>query len=173
MHLTINTIAFMATMATALMSSSGLGTAPKDICPADFINLGASCYYFSDTLATYDEARALCREMATEQTGLSNLAVLGVDYEEYRYVGNHVMMNYGGPLWVGLSDVFAEGDWIWLDGVGLPKVSSMWDCDMPRDSDLYNCATLEMNYSTIVDRLLLTDQACSNSFGYICEYSQP
>ena len=69
-------------------------------------------------------------------------------------------------LWIGISDITNEGDWVWVDGKAANDSEIFWTSSSPSDSDgVENCGRLGLKsnkYNT-------HDVKCSVNILGLCE----
>ncbi|KAG7159271.1 C-type lectin domain family 17 member A-like 3, partial [Homarus americanus] len=99
-------------------------------CQDPFIQIGESCYYFSDLLLSYQEARKYCRSLSANHR--ADLAVFDQIDCDYHHVFSH-MHQY---------DQEVDGFWIWVDGRPIDLKASYWSKDEPAVSDTNNCLVM-------------------------------
>ena len=78
----------------------------------------------------------------------------------------------GGTAWIGLTDAFTEGAWVWRSGTGLLTAAThfVWS-DLAPSLDVGNtedCVALDPTDAGSWD-----DLECGESHGFLCEYSWP
>lgn len=68
--------------------------------------------------------------------------------------------------WVGIHDLFQEGEWITIDNVPIEKTAFKWTTSFPNQPDNYlghqNCGLLLAEGG-------LDDEDCNHVFSYFCE----
>ena len=68
------------------------------------------CYLPITEEQTWADAQSFCKDNNTA----ANLVTIVSDYEN-DFV-REMAGNIGSQVWIGLSDRFSEGDWVWIDG---------------------------------------------------------
>uniref|UniRef100_A0A3Q3WYK3 C-type lectin domain-containing protein n=1 Tax=Mola mola TaxID=94237 RepID=A0A3Q3WYK3_MOLML len=82
------------------------GSTSDGCCPLNWDLFGGSCYFFSKTALSWDEARDWCNGHE------SHLVILTTD-EEWDFVSSHAV-SFGAFYWVGLTDE-RTGKWEWVN----------------------------------------------------------
>ncbi|NXL54667.1 CL17A protein, partial [Podilymbus podiceps] len=79
-------------------------------CPAGWQQFAKTCYFFSTTTKSWQGAKESCAEVQ------AHLAVVDSE-QENKFLANHIMDNQ--VFWLGLTDMYKEGDWQWEGGRSL------------------------------------------------------
>lgn len=124
---------------------------PRVTCPPGWVPFNGTCYYFSPTSNTWDEARKFCQE------NYSHLVIINSVAEH-----NFVAQAHGSPrvYWLGLSDRKREGDWRWLDGS--PVTLSYWEPREPNNVGDEDCGSMNRGGTW-------NDLSCTTTMYWICE----
>ncbi|NXO51727.1 CL17A protein, partial [Aramus guarauna] len=124
-------------------------------CPAGWQQFAKTCYFFSTTNKPWLAAKDSCGDFN------AHLVVINSE-QENKFLANHIMENR--VFWLGLTDMYKEGDWQWTDGRLLSL--SFWNSGEPNNVGHHgeDCATI---YSSG----RWNDASCSNAEAWICERS--
>jgi hypothetical protein len=140
----------------ASAGSSGGGSGPDAPTRVDF-EFGASSYVAAVASLSWPAARAHCLD-----TYGGDLVVID-DAAEL----DQLLLNLGGlqgRFYIGLSDIVAEGDFVWVDGTR-PTIE-YWGPGEPNDAeDGEDCVEMRSSYA-----LQWNDVECSAEHGYVCEW---
>lgn len=127
-------------------------------CPLDWDIFGSTCYLFSKTALSWDEARDWCNGHE------SHLVILNTD-EEWDFVTAHTL---GTFFWVGLTDE-RTGEWEWVNQTPYVMNRRRW---MPGQPDSWtghglghgneDCGHLHLSGR-------LNDLHCSTKMRFICQ----
>ncbi|XP_059848127.1 hepatic lectin-like isoform X4 [Hypanus sabinus] len=121
-------------------------------CPKEWTRFRESCYSFSSSTKTWDDAQRHCELLDAHLVVINNA-------EEQEFLINTLQSRY----WIGLSDAASEGDWRWVDGTDYSSSSSNWSKGEPND---------EKNAEDCVetfDNGKWNDLPCVTSQSWICE----
>jgi len=70
-------------------------------------------------------------------------------------------LSYDGHLWIGMTDVVSEGDFVWSDGSAVDYTN--WHSGQPGGGDVENCGFISGGWDGDWD-----DNRCSNKLGVVC-----
>jgi hypothetical protein len=96
----------------------------EGVCPCGFDAFGEGSYLFCDESRTWADARLRCQELGYE------LVVIESE-EENLWIYYNALEQLGGISWIGLSDIDAEGTWLWVDGAA--PMFTAWAQSEPND----------------------------------------
>ncbi|XP_068202893.1 perlucin-like protein [Palaemon carinicauda] len=142
-------------LASGLLKIFSFFTSEYLPCEADWLKLGASCYFLSVDTSTWQESRRKCIALD------SDLVKVTTD-EENNFLRDLVK---GHNTWVGLTDLHVEGIHAWTDGTVHPMIKSWW-----RDSEPNSSEEKCIHYTTAKDNRW-NDIDCNREYRYICEKS--
>ncbi|XP_066564171.1 CD209 antigen-like protein 2 [Amia ocellicauda] len=125
----------------------------KTSCPCNWESFSGHCYYVSQILKTWGDAKTYCNSHN------SKLAVINNDEEKDCLQGK-----ISGIHWVGLSDAENEGDWKWEDGQAFNTRSDWWATGQPDNYREEDCGEINKNGK-------LNDNRCDQTQKWICEKS--
>nr|XP_019601721.1 PREDICTED: C-type lectin domain family 17, member A isoform X1 [Rhinolophus sinicus] len=120
-------------------------------CPKGWILFEGTCYYFSTSTKSWDEARKFCQENYSHLVIISSLAEQNFVSKAHRSPRVH---------WLGLTDRGQEGDWRWLDES--PLTLSFWGPDEPNNIYDEDCASMNKGGTW-------NDLPCNKVLYWICE----
>uniref|UniRef100_A0A8C1M091 C-type lectin domain-containing protein n=1 Tax=Cyprinus carpio TaxID=7962 RepID=A0A8C1M091_CYPCA len=107
-----------------------------------------SLYYVSNETKNWTESRRYCTERGTDLVIINNK-------EEQDFVKK---ISRGTQTWIGLSDIFEESKWKWVDGSALNF--RFWLVDEPRGKMVENCVVTHVGW---------VDYPCTSVFKWISE----
>jgi hypothetical protein len=123
-------------------------------CPDDFVQFQRKCYMFSTDTKTWGEARTACQAL---EGGYDLVSIDNSDLATF--MKQHV------DHWIGLSDIDAEGTYVWANGNSLEFGSAFgeepWSSGEPNNSGGEHCIHTNSNG-------LWNDNQCSTALKYIC-----
>ncbi|XP_078277413.1 uncharacterized protein LOC144605762 isoform X2 [Rhinoraja longicauda] len=128
---------------------------PKDRkhCPEHFILYGDKCYLFSLIEDTFPNAKSECQLKQSYLMVIHNMA-------EQKFIADRLDSN---RYWIGLTDSFKEGDWLWVDGTSYSSTPKFWKSGQPDNyQNNEHCAHL-------VEDGLWNDIPCIRKYKYICQ----
>uniref|UniRef100_A0A8C2BKB4 C-type lectin domain-containing protein n=1 Tax=Cyprinus carpio TaxID=7962 RepID=A0A8C2BKB4_CYPCA len=96
----------------------------------------------------WTESRRYCTERGADLVIINNK-------EEQDFVKK---ISRGTQTWIGLSDIFEESKWKWVDGSALNF--RFWLVDEPRGQTVENCVVTHVGW---------VDYPCTSVFKWICE----
>nr|XP_035922127.1 C-type lectin domain family 10 member A-like isoform X9 [Halichoerus grypus] len=124
-------------------------------CPPNWLEYGGSCYWFSGSGKTWEDADRYC------QLESAHLVVIN-SREEQTFVQGHI----GSYTWMGLSD--PEGVWKWVDGTDYETNFKNWKPGQPDDWHGHglgggeDCAHFHPDGKW-------NDDACQRAYRWVCE----
>lgn len=127
-------------------------------CPLDWDKLGSSCYLFSKTALSWDEARDWCNGHE------SHLVILNTD-EEWEFVISHIM---GKFYWVGLTDE-RTGEWEWVNQTPYVMNRRRWMPGQPDSWTGHGLGRGDEDCAHLHSQGRLNDLHCSTKMRYICQ----
>ncbi|XP_027624796.1 low affinity immunoglobulin epsilon Fc receptor isoform X2 [Tupaia chinensis] len=104
----------------------GLSSTPGsmcNLCPKDWVNFKHKCYYFGKGAKKWIQARYACEDLGGRLVSIHSR-------EEQDFLTTRA--NKKGS-WIGLRDVFVEGEFLWMDGS--PVGYSNWYPGEPNNHD--------------------------------------
>ncbi|XP_073480450.1 CD209 antigen-like protein C [Aquarana catesbeiana] len=122
-------------------------------CPADWIPIGSKCYYFQETMDTWERSQEGCAKNYSVFLTLKNK-------DELEFLQPFIV---GDRYWIGLRRDTQNSDrWLWVDGT--PLTFSLWEKGEPNNLGGHeNCIELRKNI------WLLNDYPCDDKKRSICE----
>ncbi|XP_001370467.1 asialoglycoprotein receptor 1 isoform X1 [Monodelphis domestica] len=138
----------------AILQSNG--SSSRICCPLGWLEFEESCYWFSRTGKSWNEAEKYC------QLENSHLVVIN-SWNEQNFVAHHTSPAFA---WIGLTD--AEGLWKWVDGTSYDSAIKNW---MPTQPDNWyghglgggeDCAHLHADGGW-------NDDVCQRPYRWVCE----
>ena len=69
----------------------------------------------------------------------------------------------GKTIYIGMSDLSSEGNWVWEDGYSNPNMYLSWDKDEPNNANNEDCATMRQGFNGDWN-----DKDCGGSYWFIC-----
>jgi Lectin C-type domain len=130
---------------------------PVGVCPESFVAIGDAFYERVATTMTWRDAETTCESRVTPNR-FSHLAVFADDAE----FGEARAAYAGVPLWVGLTDLAAEGMFVPItDEVTTwpPLTTPPWSIGQPNNLDgIQNCVQIDPNGG-------LDDKPCMDTNG--------
>ncbi|XP_062577653.1 perlucin-like isoform X2 [Saccostrea cucullata] len=135
----------------------------QDFCPEGFFQYGPSCYFFSSHLAAdWIEAGSFCKRF---QGG--DLVAIETQSENNFIYQELLMMHENKDFWIGGTDEFVEGHWIWIPT--MEKVGfTDWSPGNPSDSSS-NEDCMEIIVGHTAQSTHWNDDDCSKKANFICE----
>lgn len=131
---------------------------PQQIaCPNDWKRHENSCYYFGQESLSWLNASIRCNQKG------GHLADIG-SATENEYLLAEAKLS-GGCHWLDGTDIFSEGEWIWVTKMQMIFGFTSWSVGQP-DNANSNEHCLEINFGS--DRRW-NDRPCSYKEKYICE----
>ncbi|XP_077984091.1 uncharacterized protein LOC144438793 [Glandiceps talaboti] len=125
-------------------------------CSSGWVSLDDSCYYFSSSTMTFDNAQSDCK------SNNGDLAIIDSD-AKWNFISQYIRYRYyTRNYWVGFTDTASEGTWVWENGVE-DSSNSHWRSGSPDNSGgSEHCARLDQYNG-------YQDVSCSSSNYFICE----
>ncbi|XP_054039527.1 macrophage mannose receptor 1-like isoform X1 [Rissa tridactyla] len=120
-------------------------------CPKGWTYWGNSCYFYSKTPSSWDNAQRFCSALGTQ--------LLEVDGTEEK---GHIQSMLQGSSWLGISDAEVEGTWKRGNGTILLRQSSSWHRDEPNGGRQENCAAVREDGQWY-------DYPCTYKLPWVCE----
>nr|XP_045744141.1 asialoglycoprotein receptor 2-like [Mirounga angustirostris] len=125
-------------------------------CPPNWLEYGGSCYWFSGSGKTWEDADRYC------QLESAHLVVIN-SREEQKFIVQHT-----NPFnaWIGLTD--SEGTWKWVDGTDYQQNYKNWAATQPDDWQGHevgggeDCAVVQANGRW-------NDNFCKQVQRWVCE----
>ncbi|KAM9440831.1 C-type lectin domain family 10 member A-like isoform 2-T2 [Clarias gariepinus] len=124
-------------------------------CKSGWIRFQSKCYFFSEDLVTWDEARNSCRS--------ENSMLVKVETDEELTFLTVNLIDY----WIGLTDE-TTGEWRWDDGSPFVRNSHWWGEGQPDNWDGHGLGGGE-DCGHLRDSGELNDLHCSEKMKYICQ----
>ncbi|CAL4204483.1 unnamed protein product [Meganyctiphanes norvegica] len=104
-------------------------------CPPDFIQIENFCYLHSKTFGApnlhWQDARDYCQSLDVYEGYHADLAVLGLQGQNYYNIMDKLIENYNGWVWLGAYRNGTECQYQWVDGRELPLDSIYWGTGNP------------------------------------------
>ncbi|XP_047200502.1 macrophage mannose receptor 1 [Hippoglossus stenolepis] len=130
-------------------------------CPEGWMRFKDKCFMFkgkkNDLKANWSSARSWCKEQGGE------LAVIDDQYEN-DFVSSY-LRDLELPTWIGLSDLLAENQYAWSDGVS-PVLYTNWNDKEPNNAGgTEHCVA--MSHGPLVTGKW-NDDACHKDHSFIC-----
>ncbi|XP_077327155.1 C-type lectin domain family 4 member G-like isoform X2 [Lithobates pipiens] len=122
-------------------------------CPEGWLPIGANCYYFPQTLETWEKSREECTK---------NYSILLI-LKNKNELDSLLPFLEGDRYWIGLRrDTKDSSRWLWIDGA--PLTFSAWAEGEPNNAkDNENCAEIRKSVRS------LNDVPCDTKKHYICK----
>ncbi|XP_072104244.1 C-type lectin domain family 17, member A-like [Mobula birostris] len=121
-------------------------------CPPGWRRFRESCYHFSSSTETWEEAQRQCVSVDAKLVVINNA-------NEQDFLRRTLMNQH----WIGLSDAASEGDWRWVDGTDYSSSSTNWSRGEPNN---------DKNAEDCVEMLVTgkwNDLPCDERRYWICE----
>ncbi|KAK8390589.1 hypothetical protein O3P69_010347 [Scylla paramamosain] len=132
-------------------------------CPADSVQVGEFCYWFSDIIKTWDEAEYHCRN--NFQVNLGEL-FSPASCEEFTKMAHHLeVAERDKSHWVGAADATGDQEWYWVSGDPVSGGAPFWATNEPDDHYNSNYCGFMSSYR----RFYLADERCTSSHYFICK----
>jgi hypothetical protein len=112
-----------------------------------------SCYKYSSSSVTWDNARQKCE--------LENAALVTIDNS---YENDFVSKLSSSTFWIGLNDISQEGVFVWESGFTTAYLN--WNTQEPNNLHNEDCV------HKIASSTLWNDLSCTRRLGYVCEKGQ-
>uniref|UniRef100_A0A3B3BI47 C-type lectin domain-containing protein n=1 Tax=Oryzias melastigma TaxID=30732 RepID=A0A3B3BI47_ORYME len=128
--------------------------------PAGWLRFQNKCFLFkgkkNEIQGNWSFARSWCREQGGE------LAIIDSQYENGRidFVASY-LKDLEHAAWIGLSDLLAENQYAWSDGVS-PVLYTNWDTNEPNNE---HCVSLT---HSMVSSGKWNDDACHKNHSFVC-----
>ncbi|CAL4206413.1 unnamed protein product, partial [Meganyctiphanes norvegica] len=135
------------------------------LCKYPFEEVESSCYYFSDTQLSFENALAYCEDLTNGNPQEISLAMLGFGREEDQAILDAVTSK-DNVFWIGGGKV--EGQWKWLDGRKINNQVPFWFGNEPND-DNNKCIVAQEDVFDQLNRFYLFDNTCEDSLNFICQ----
>lgn len=128
-------------------------------CTDGWVGHHSKCYFFSKTKQTFADASALCRAFN------SKLAE-PVTQDELNFLTSLVVMiGQSASYYIGVTDSFLEGQWVYSYARTLIRVRPHWLNGGPDNYHNEDCVEVVSSQSG-----QWSDVQCTTSLFYICEY---
>ncbi|CAC5420941.1 MRC [Mytilus coruscus] len=128
----------------------------KASCPDGFIANGQSCYMELNIPSTWAEASFYCT--------LFESHLLTIDSAGEQNIVSSMLSRFPAHFWIGLTDMFQPGTWIWSTTRTAP-VYSHWAVGQPKDfNGQQNCAAMDRNHM-----FNWTASSCETKADFVCE----
>ncbi|XP_062618048.1 perlucin-like [Saccostrea cucullata] len=148
----------MILFSTIIVSCLLLETSSQTPCPDQWYWHGGSCYAFITNLkANWMDAVAFCQNAHSKLTEIESSS-------EDQFLRTHLTQSHlSEHFWVGGTDAFAEGEWVWLSN---PKQMTYkgWAPGEPNNGVGGACMTLAYH-----EGFHWNDDHCKNEYDFICE----
>ncbi|XP_062598674.1 perlucin-like [Saccostrea cucullata] len=121
-----------------LLFAVSLVTALPSSCPRGWIHRGTSCYLFVNDAVDREDwmvAMSYCNSLHAK---LVEIETVTEDEFLRLYLLDHKMT---GNYWIGMSDIQAEGVWVWTSSQNTPTYSN-WNPGQPDNSGKEDCGSL-------------------------------
>ncbi|XP_077327156.1 CD209 antigen-like protein C isoform X3 [Lithobates pipiens] len=122
-------------------------------CPEGWLPIGANCYYFPQTLETWEKSREECTK---------NYSILLI-LKNKNELDSLLPFMEGDRYWIGLQrDTQNSSHWLWIDGA--PLTFSAWAEGEPNNENGHeNCTEMRKSIRS------LNDVPCDIKKHYICK----
>merc|ERR1711879_548322 len=148
----------MATLLVLLLAFVAIGADAQ--CYPGWIKHGSSCYGIGEENVSWGGAASLCRVFD------SNLAEIESS-EENDFLKNLALNRSYRALWIGGTDIFSEGQWIW-SGSKMPiQEFTDWFPGEPNMADGPSAEDCLQFFAA--ERMQWNDETCSMTFPFVCE----
>jgi hypothetical protein len=146
-------------IAVTLLVTLALGFALGHECLQDWIYHEGSCYSFGKTAVTWADAQTIC------QLSGANLAKIETEGEHNFLANLSRNHNTATYIWLGASDIFYEGHWIWSNGHETFSNYTNWGPEEPNDTENdEDCLSLNRDKA-----YKWNDMRCNRDANFICE----
>ncbi|XP_022074996.1 galactose-specific lectin nattectin-like [Acanthochromis polyacanthus] len=125
-------------------------------CPPFWYNFNGRCYKYFSSPMTWADAEFHCVSQRAHLVSIHSL-------KEQNFV-NSLIRNFDPkerPTWIGLTDIYKEGRWIWSDGSRVDFF--FWNRGEPNGSGNENCGQTNWESSR-----RWNDYRCSNLLPFVC-----
>ncbi|CAH1775812.1 unnamed protein product [Owenia fusiformis] len=130
----------------------------EGVCPTGWLQFGDQCYYFSDALFTWGEARSACQKRQGDLASAGTVSTR--DFLTGVVTGSRFNDR---NFWFGATDEENEGVWVWSDGTPWDNSIANWSPGQPDNwQGQENCAHLNGDGQW-------NDQPCWNELHYVCQ----
>uniref|UniRef100_H3C3Y9 C-type lectin domain-containing protein n=1 Tax=Tetraodon nigroviridis TaxID=99883 RepID=H3C3Y9_TETNG len=133
------------------------GSVSGSCCPLDWDSFGQSCYFFSKTLLSWEEARDWCEGHE------SHLVILTND-KQWDFV---VRLAAGALYWVGLTD--ETGKWEWVNGTPYVMERRRWRPGQPDSWTGHGLGWGDEDCAHMHEDGRLNDLHCTTRLRFICQ----
>lgn len=120
-------------------------------CPHGWVNFKQSCYLFSSSSQTWEEAQKSCMPADAHLVVINNA-------EEQDFLKK----KDGVRRWIGLTDKASEDDWRWVDGTDYKSSAKFWNKGEPNNRNDEDCVAIYMDENW-------NDLSCNTTLRWICE----
>ncbi|XP_062568464.1 perlucin-like isoform X2 [Saccostrea cucullata] len=136
-----------------------LVTAQPPSCPHGWILRGSSCYLFvNDDSEDWMVAMSFCNTLQAKLVEIESVA-------EDEFIRMHLIDNkLTGSYWIGLSDIQAEGEWVWTTSQKTPTYSNWYPGQPDNAVHREDCANIYAHFG-----LHWNDSVCNSPQHFICE----
>ncbi|XP_052790127.1 perlucin-like protein [Mya arenaria] len=105
---TIEGICSSSPTSTTDSSTTSTTTSATPSCLSDWVNFNESCYFFNTVPLSFLDAERACQERNAHLVHIN-------DASENAFVKAHARLTRYDYWWIGLTDIFQEGVWRWID----------------------------------------------------------
>uniref|UniRef100_A0A8C3SZJ3 C-type lectin domain-containing protein n=1 Tax=Chelydra serpentina TaxID=8475 RepID=A0A8C3SZJ3_CHESE len=125
-------------------------------CPWGWAWFQRTCYHFSDSMKTWNEAKQSCLDFG------AHLVIINTKEEQVKPPAPLLSRVY----WLGLSDQKVERQWHWVDGS--PLKLSFWSTGEPNDSSDEDCGTMALDGRWNDINCYMTDYWICEKLTHLC-----
>ncbi|XP_062617681.1 perlucin-like [Saccostrea cucullata] len=144
-----------------LLFAVSVVTALPSSCPRGWIHRGTSCYLFVNDAVDAEDwmvAMSFCSSLHAKLVEIETVT-------EDEFLRLHLLDNkLTGSYWIGLSDIQAEGVWVWTSSQNTPTYTN-WPPGQPdNNAGEEDCAHLYAAFG-----FQWNDYPCNKANNFICE----
>uniref|UniRef100_A0A667Y899 C-type lectin domain-containing protein n=1 Tax=Myripristis murdjan TaxID=586833 RepID=A0A667Y899_9TELE len=133
-------------------------TMAEGCCPLDWLYFSSSCYFFSKTALSWDNARDWC----SDRNG--HLVIMHTE-EEWEFVTRHSMPTF---YWIGLTDE-RTGKWEWVNQTPYVMNSRHWKPGQPDSWTGHGMGHGDEDCAHLHSDGRLNDLHCDSRMRFVCQ----
>ncbi|XP_034313852.2 macrophage mannose receptor 1 [Magallana gigas] len=132
----------------------------KGPCPLGWIEHNGNCYFFSETVANFTTAEAICKS-------LESALAEPISVENNAFLGNHINSIGNGYFYIGVQEFPQQHSWVYISSRE-PVESSDWGLGEPDVGSNENCVLIAEKPSNMGH---WADVQCSRLEHFVCQKS--
>nr|XP_022315385.1 macrophage mannose receptor 1-like [Crassostrea virginica] len=132
----------------------------KGPCPLGWIENHGECYFFSETVANFTTAKALCSYM-------SGSLAEPVSADDNAFLGKHINRIGNGYFYIGVQEVPLQHSWVYLSS-GEPVETADWGAGEPDPLQNENCVLIAEKPTNMGH---WADVECNRMEHFVCQKS--